>query len=53
MNVKLQTNHGNILIKSLYSHDSYLSSSKGNIELSNAHKSCKIFIEDGNLNLSN
>lgn len=51
MNAKLQTNNGNISTKSSYSHESHFSTSHGSIVLNNVHKSCKIFVEEGNLNL--
>lgn len=52
MNLKLQTNQGSISVDSSYSHESNFSVTKGNINLHNAHKSCKVFIEDGTLTLS-
>lgn len=52
MNVRMTTQDGNILVNSSYSHESHFHTNKGNIELHNAHKSCKIFAEDGNIILS-
>ncbi|CAH2017783.1 unnamed protein product [Acanthoscelides obtectus] len=51
LNLILKTNQGDINVESAYSHESHFEIVNGNLELQNAHRSCKIFIHEGNINL--
>ncbi|VEN41767.1 unnamed protein product [Callosobruchus maculatus] len=52
LNLILKTNTGNINVESAYSHESHFEIVNGNLELQNAHRSCKIFIHEGDINLA-
>ncbi|CAH1173534.1 unnamed protein product, partial [Phaedon cochleariae] len=50
--LKLKTANGNITVESSYCDQSEFEIGKGNLDLCNAHKSCEIFLKDGEMNLT-